>query len=288
MVPEFLPAIADTTIRVIMNPSCTVSEMALIDLPRNLKESNNFYVPFVINKYESQFLDSSFYNRVFKDDLVFYKGLNLSNLVHGLDRKAFTHLYILSSQYDLQKAIRVHFVYFIMQRVSPRFILFWSATPKNAINLKKEFQNLIFYKSFMDFRFLIVSQSESGPYNVWLICVICLLHRDKNLQDSYLTPIKNSTTGNLKKVWIEKHKNHHGLVVNRAFGLHAVKIGSRVYGPADVFKEAFNASITQSFQSMEYTVTKVYMGEPFSPTNVRYVFLSSSFPAVHVADSGSV
>lgn len=198
---------------------------------------------FLTSRYQTQFLGSRSQAEVNKGFFEARHQLNLSGLERGLERQGFTHKYIIGSQRDLEMAIQFQFLHFSIRRIFPRFILFWRATHLEAIGWMKQFRSQIFYKSFMDYRFLVAKHNGSSKDDIWLICSICLLHKSKYLQESYLTPFRNITIHQIQEVWISRHKTHHGLTINFPTGasfqftMHRKKCGM-----LHALYQAFNAT----------------------------------------------
>lgn len=192
-VTDFLPNLEETILHVISNPYCLKCENILTELMGIIGRNRFLYVPILLSNYEEQILNDNSQKAAVNGLYVQALVMNISGLETGLEKTGFTHLYIMDSQNDIRNAIKYQFVYFNIRKASPRFILFWSTANLNNINWKEEFQAPIFYKSFKDYRLLIAKQSVFAKYRVWLICTICLLHQDKNLQDLYLSPVHKNT-----------------------------------------------------------------------------------------------
>lgn len=276
-VEKFLPNIAETVVHVIIDPSCLYSETAFINLIDMFKEAGNLLVSFLISPYKYKILDNATLKAAIAGEYIENpKEFHSSGLERKLDAVAYTHLYFISNYSDLTKAIQVRFVDFTLRRVFPQYIIFWSAVLKKSISWMKEFKSRISYNSFADYRLLIAKESESAKYSVWLICVICHLHRHYHAPDSYLLPLNNFDAHSMKGLWNDGHKNHHGQSIWIVQGENfQVTFNRRSIGLASALQDDMNASII--FEFHKDILGQIYFTHPLHPDNIEYI-LANRFP----------
>lgn len=236
-VQEFLPKVVGTVVHAIMNPASNSSEAAFLQFVDYFEQNKNLVVTFLISKYRSK-----------PDDKKQAYVVDTGSLSDDLDTSKYTHIYFITNEDDLQKAIQVSFSYFGLRNVFPQFIVFWSVAFQNSINWRKQFSAREFYRGFTDYRILIARNADTGRYLVSLICVMCFLHKDSKLQDSYLLPIYKADSQSLKHLWAAAHKNHHGLTITFEEGeLLQVSLYHEERGFIPALKEALNVSVNLDF-----------------------------------------
>lgn len=242
-VKDFLPNIAGCVVHVIMNPNSSSSEAALVQFVGHFEESGGLLVTLLISECKLEFLDNSTrasINRVIQPDLHWEKWD--IGLERDLDKTPYTHLYFISKEEDLQRAIHNSFLDFGLRKILPQFVVFWSVAMQSSINWRKQFQNPIFYNAFTDYRILVGRESQTEQYSVSLICIICSLHG--HWPDSHLIRMYKADTLSMKQLWIVTHRNHHGLKINVGQGeLLEVRLHNGDRGFVTALKGTLNVSV---------------------------------------------
>lgn len=268
---DFLRNMADTTVYVIINQSCIQSEKVLVDVIQGFENVPG--VTFLIGGY-SVVLATVRNKRSPKNNSSIYEKITklpkLHGLERGIERNGFTHVYIIHSKKDLEKAVGLKIVYFSMIRANPKFILFWSTNHISSVNWKYQFQRQVFYLTMRAMRFLIARETDSDIRTVWLICNVCLLHGSNELRKSYLAPVDNVIAQNFDHFWLELHRNHHQLKVQFSQrSLLEVSVVRRQFGMSPALERAFNITFGSKSVLSKIFVGIINIQSSIGPHNIK-------------------
>lgn len=180
---------------------------------------------------------------------LFYPILHIHGNNHATHHTScYVHVYLTEDQLDVDHVVHYFFREAEYNDEDPHYILLWDNFPSH--NLKSWegshvlFNSQVFFGKFTGFRFLIQSGLVDDQQKVGLICMICNeAQRETNKPViNYFSTKLPPIPLNIRTVWKQLHRNHHGLNIPHICNPWPCRIstnGRKFNGEGPLFVEHF-------------------------------------------------